>query len=465
MKKWLLILLMLGYSLQGLAQTVLADSLLQVIAQSKADTNRVIALWKLAHAINYSNPEKAQEYCQEAIYLSRRLKYQEGESRSLGILANTLLTIGNYPRALETNLAKLQIEEKRSNHKNMASVLMNIGAVYAYQEDYRPALEYYYKSDSLIRKYNIGSLEYYVALNLGDAYDKLNNNDSSFSYFLQSLHLAEELKDTGLIGSSMTGLAHVFRKKGNVERAGYFYRTAIQYLTQVQDDDVRCEASIGLATLYRQTGMIDSSGFFALDAYALAKKDGFLSRELDAAEFLAVHYKSVKELDSAFAFIDHVKVLNDSVNSKARIRELQVLSSNERFRQLELEESRKAAAKERKIQLQLLFIGMFIPGFFLLTLLLSRIKIHVKVIKVLGILSLLLLFEYLTLLLHPTVAELTHHTPVYEILIFVSIAAILIPAHHRIEHWLIEKLISRRSLYNEKNIILKTSKIKLPKRP
>lgn len=52
-------------------------------------------------------------------------------------------------------------------------------------------------------------------------------------------------------------------------------------------------------------------------------------------------------------------------------------------------------------------------------------------------------FEYLLLLLHPTVAELTNHTPVLEMLIFVSIAAILIPGHHRIEAWLIKKLIHR----------------------
>ena len=57
----------------------------------------------------------------------------------------------------------------------------------------------------------------------------------------------------------------------------------------------------------------------------------------------------------------------------------------------------------------------------------------------------IILFEYLTLLLHPYVAEITHHTPVYEMLIFVTIAAILIPGHHRIEHWLIEKLIQKRA--------------------
>ena len=132
-----------------------------------------------------------------------------------------------------------------------------------------------------------------------------------------------------------------------------------------------------------------------------------------------------------------------------------MISGNERLRQLEIEENRKIAQRERKQQLQYLFIGIFIPGFFLLTLLLSRIRIHARVIKILGILSLLILFEYLTLLLHPTVAELTNHTPVYEMLIFVSIASLLIPAHHRIEQWLIQKLIHRNGSMRLKKLKLK----------
>jgi len=93
----------------------------------------------------------------------------------------------------------------------------------------------------------------------------------------------------------------------------------------------------------------------------------------------------------------------------------------------------------------MLLIAIFIPGFFLFTLFLSRIAVPLKLIRLLGVLSLLFLFEYLTLLLHPTVARLTNHTPVYEILIFVGLAAILIPAHHRLEHWMIHKLIHSRT--------------------
>jgi len=158
-----------------------------------------------------------------------------------------------------------------------------------------------------------------------------------------------------------------------------------------------------------------------------------------------------------------VKNLNDSINSKERIRESQMLSTNEQLRQLEIEENKKIVKKERKQQLQLLFIAIFIPGFFLFTLLLSRIKIHIRVVKTLGILSLLILFEYLTLLLHPYVTELTKHTPVYEMFIFVSIAAILIPGHHRVEAWLIKWLIKNRPLDAGNKIKLKITRIK--KRP
>jgi inner membrane protein involved in colicin E2 resistance len=140
------------------------------------------------------------------------------------------------------------------------------------------------------------------------------------------------------------------------------------------------------------------------------------------------------------------------VNSKNKIRESQILASNEQIRQTEIAEAKRKEEKERKQRLQLLFIGMFIPALFLFTLLVSRIRLHIRAIKLMGILSLLFFFEYLTLLLHPLVASLTNHIPILEILIFVGIAAILIPLHHKAEHWLIHKLLFRHVNPEEKKI-------------
>ncbi|HQS55296.1 MAG TPA: hypothetical protein PLK14_09300, partial [Sediminibacterium sp.] len=64
-------------------------------------------------------------------------------------------------------------------------------------------------------------------------------------------------------------------------------------------------------------------------------------------------------------------------------------------------------------------------------------------------------------LLHPVVADFTHHTPVLELLIFVCIAALLIPTHHRVERWLLEKLTHTHNKTAEPSLKIKQHKITL----
>lgn len=441
------------------AQKSRADSLLALLLNTKQDTSRVWLMCLLADASNMYNPDTSMRLSQQALYLSKEIKYTEGESKSLGTMANAIIKMGNYPRALELYFQKLQLEEKRNNPKNLASVLMNIGIVYTMQEEYNKALEYYYRADTVIRQNNVTDMKYYSCLNLGDVYNRLDKSDSSYRYFSQSLALAKGLNDTDLIAASMTGLGHSYRKMKEYPQSLTAYKEAITGLEAANDDEILCEATLGLADLYLQLDRKDSAAWYARQSLSIARKGGFLTHELEAASFLTRYYKNEKNIDTAFVYVNLVQSLNDSINSKSRIRESQLLSTNEQMRQLEIEENKRIAARERRQQLQLLFIGIFIPGLFLFTLLLSRIRIHTRIIKILGVLSLLISFEYLTLLLHPYVLEFTHHTPVYEILIFVSIAAVLIPGHHRIEHWLIDKLTNKRS--GERGIQLITKRIKI----
>jgi len=439
-KKVSLLLAFLFLSPHLFAQKAKADSIIKLLRNEIEDTTRIKLMRDLASITSIYNPDTALSISYEALSLARKIKDTDGESLSLGALASTFRKIGNYTRALEFSLQKLRLEEKRNTPRNLASVLITIGTVYREQEEYRKALEYYSKADSVILANKFEDLQYYTALNSGDAYNLLNISDSAFLYFNKSLEIAKIRKDGDFIGTSMTGLGHSYLKLDSIEHALLNYKGALVYLQEANDDEILCEAALGLANLYKQIHRFDSAGYYATMSLSIAQKDGFLSKELDAAEFLTDHYKLTKNIDSAFTYINYVKTLNDSVNSKSKIRESQVISSNEHFRQLELEEERKKAAKERYQQLQMLLIAIFIPGLFLITLLLSRVNIHAKLIRLLGILSLLFLFEYLTLLLHPTVANLTHHTPVYEILIFVAMGAVLIPLHHRLEHWLIQNL-------------------------
>jgi tetratricopeptide (TPR) repeat protein len=453
----------------AIAQKHVTDSLSFLLSSAKKDTTKIRLLTELADAYTAFKPDTALALAEQALFLAQKIKYTEGESKSLNFLGNAFNQIGNYPKALEFYILRLQLEEKRNNLQNIANVFCNIGVVYANQEEYAGALNYYFQADSIMKTNPEGDqnfaqeLKYSIALNIGDLYSHRELLDSSFIYFQQSLILAIQQKKNDNIGTSMVGLGEVYLKQKNYDLARGNLKSALPYLEANNSEDLICEASLALANVYQAMNKNDSAKFYANKMLYLAKKDGFLIWYLKASDFLGDYYKKQNKIDSAYQYLQLSWQLHDSISSKDKIRQSQVITSNEQLRQNELAEQKRKAKIERAQQLQLLFIGIFIPAFFLITLLLSRRKIHLRVIRFLGIISLLILFEYLTLLLHPYVLDLTNHTPIYELLIFVAIASILIRAHHRIEHWFIDKLINRRHTLADGIFSVRKVKLKMKK--
>ena len=269
-KKYLFSIVFLLFVRSVFSQKTIADSLRKSLTAESSDTGRVRLMWNLAYAMSKYEPDSALTIVQEGLYLAKKIKDQEGESRSLGILANTFVKIGNYTRALEFNIQKLKLEEKRNNPRNLSSVLMNIGIVYVFQEEYRKALEYYWKADSVMNQFNVKDLRYNIVLNLGDVFDRLDVSDSALIYFNKSLELANKPEDylakkpdDYKIGKSLTGLGHSYRKLGSYPQSLINYQRSIVYLQAADDDETYCEATLGLAKLYRLMEKHDSSGYFA----------------------------------------------------------------------------------------------------------------------------------------------------------------------------------------------------------
>ncbi len=61
----------------------------------------------------------------------------------------------------------------------------------------------------------------------------------------------------------------------------------------------------------------------------------------------------------------------------------------------------------------------------------------------LGILSLLLFFEFITDLIYPYVSDLTNDSALWEMLILVIVAALLEPLNNSMEHWVKERLVHK----------------------
>ncbi|MEO7531618.1 MAG: hypothetical protein ABIS69_09405, partial [Sediminibacterium sp.] len=232
---------------------------------------------------------------------------------------------------------------------------------------------------------------------------------------------------------------NIYFKKGDLTEAFKNYNAGLVYLQSANDLNTYAEGMLGLAKIYERNHRNDSAIVYAKRSFDIASGNQFAVRALEASSFLSQLYKT-KNIDSAFAYQETLIALKDSIYGKEKIRDLQNITTEEQLRQKELIRLKEEEKKDRSIKLQLLMIGIAIPIFFLISVFISRKKVNKKMIEFSGIISILLLFEYITLLLHPFIAEKSHHSPLIEIVIFVAIAAIITPSHHKIEHWLIAKL-------------------------
>jgi tetratricopeptide (TPR) repeat protein len=448
MRKFCCSLLFLVLTGMASAQRPVIDSLKSVLHHSSEDSNRVIALWRLAEQYKYFRPDTTLKLAHEALVLSRRINYIEGESRSLAVMATGQYLLGDYSKALNNYMLKLQLEEQRNSSRNYASALNNIGLTYILLAEYPNALNYLRRADSTVNAAGgkaKAELQNMILVNLGETFYRMKRYDSSNYYFSKALIEGRNNNDSYYRGAALLGLGNVDAAIGDNDAAMGNYRQAYGILQGGLDNDMLCETAIGLANVFKKNSEGDSALRYATLAFRTGKNDGFLGREFDAASFLSRYYKDIGNYDSAFSYLEHAVVLQDSLKGQAKTREAMIISSNEELRQAELAEVKEREKESRLQQLQTLTICIFIPLFFLLTLAASRIRIHRNFIRFMGVVSLLMVFEFLTLLLHPFIEQLTHHNNVLVLLALVVIGAGLIPLHHRLEHLLIEKLTTHRT--------------------
>ena len=146
--------------------------------------------------------------------------------------------------------------------------------------------------------------------------------------------------------------------------------------------------------------------------------------------------------------------LNDSINNSNKLIEVQRAKFEEELRQHDIEVEKNKQLEARKHDIQLAITAIAILSTIILFLLLSRsILISHKVVEYLNVLVLLVVFEFINLLIHPFLEKITHHSPILMLLGLVGIAALIIPLHHRLEHWTTKKLV-------EKNKAIRLTKAK-----
>jgi tetratricopeptide (TPR) repeat protein len=414
-------------------------SLKSQLANHINDTTSVELLRKLGILIQPLRPDSALIYMQQGLNLARKIDYKKGEADCMNSLGVILWKNGKYDSALSYSLSSLKLREEIKDRLGVLKSLNDIGIIYSDLMDYVKALSYYFKAKTIAESLHDKKRLSIVFSNIGNCYIKLKKKDSALNYEMQAYEIQQAINDQGTLPNTLSILGDIHYKMGQIALALDYYRLSVLYAAKDNDQNELADTYNSIAKLYKKSGMTDSSIFYATRALNAAKAALYPEGIYHAGELLTQIYQG-KNDHLELLYLKMTVAAKDSMFNAERIKQVQTLSFNEAARQEEIVEEKHREAEDRIVNLQLIGIAIFIPFFFLALLLLSKSRMHRKVIEFMSVLSLLLVFEFVTLFIHPFVQRITNHRPVFELLILVGFAAVIIPFHHRLTHWLREKL-------------------------
>jgi tetratricopeptide (TPR) repeat protein len=425
------------------AQLSPVDSLKLLLKTERQDTARVLLLNKLSYQYYNNSTDTALIFAQDALALAREIGFTKGEAISLMRLGGALSATGNFSKALELHLEALKKAEAIKNETIAVIVMTNIGSNYSGMGNYREGINYMLKALDLSRQMDNKTTVLYNLANLGDSYEKLDILDSARLYTMQAFDLSiQPPQYEESTATTLNNLGNIYSKMGQDAVAMNNYTLSIPLFLKQEIWDGLAEAYLGMARLFRRAEAADSSFYYAKLSLDYAKKGGFVTKVMDASNFLTEYYVSVHNVDSAFAYQRATIAAKDTLFSQEKQRTIQSLTFDETMRQQNLALDRAAQEKQRRDNIQFGLIAIAILGFAIVFLLLSRtVVVNDKWIRFLGMIGLLLVFEFMNLFMHPYINKVTLHTPLFTLLVMVLIASFLIPLHHRLEIWIKEKLV------------------------
>jgi tetratricopeptide (TPR) repeat protein len=412
------------------------DSLLSLTASSFRDSNSINKLLDASQSVMYDNVLKATQLSIKALDYSQKIEYANGKVYALSLLGEALTLRGDYSKGIETALSAVHEAGKTTDRWYLSLAYTKLGAAYQNFGDHREAIRYFRKERGIL-----GTDEVILGL-LGFSFTKMNMLDSALEYSQRAYQLdIQSGPDHWALPYLSLGEIHSKMKRYSM--ALEYYRTVLS-LKVFKLDTI--DAQIGIATVFNKLNQRDSALSYAYQAINKAKSNSYSYSDELASSYALVKdiYKEDNKLDSAFVYQELLIAVKDSTLASEKLNEIQNMKFNQQIKELEFEQSNREIIRNRKNNLQLGAIGIGLLSFIVLFFTLSTsIVVKERFVSFFGIVALLLVFEFVNLFVHPFIGDFTDHSPILMFLIMVCIAALLVPAHHRLEEWITHQLVEK----------------------
>jgi tetratricopeptide (TPR) repeat protein len=443
MKKTLTLFCFVASMQTVFAQGANVDSILQKVAVEK-DGNKKFDLFVSMVGTEINNdPKWCIETGLKILTQAQRENDNIGQTMAYSFLGQGYRLLGNPIKALDYHHKAIATAEKTNNFSLLASAENQTGHIYRDREEYDKAKSIYLSSTAHADKGHNEKMKAWAPSNLGAVYLATNSLDSSLMYSQKAYEIFTRLKIVSNNPYVFVNLGGVHSKLGNTPLAMGYFNMALNRSEGANNIRYRNLTCTALAEHFQRNNQTDSCAFYARKAIETVNNTAFFYLSSKPAKLLTEIYEKTN-CDSTLKYAKVLKTANDSLTSSKTNQQILLMTFEEDLRQQEVAAEKLKEEEQRKQNIQYALLALGIITFIITFLLLSRKHItNTKLIQFLGVVALLLVFEFLNLLLHPFLERITHHSPVLMLLALVCIAALLVPLHHKLEKWATHKLVEK----------------------
>jgi len=449
MKKFLLTAGLISFVFNCDAQNKYADSLRTALSKTAKPIERFGLLTKLGED-NFSsgNGNVDSSACIQMHQIAQQLHNDS-------LLAISYNWIGDYflfnkadnTIALEYLFKGIPLAEKVKSKRTISSLYLDIALAYFNLNNPQTAVKYIRSAgdnlpdsssrmhDYMARQYQSAIANYYI----------LQHQPDSALHFINELNETNLRLKSSVFESRALGLtAAAYDQLGDEKLAEIYYGKANTLADATRFNNTKLFVKKKYTLFLLHNDKTAEAGEQARELLELGRQTSNNNMQLAGAGFLRQVYEKQNLTDSAFYYSEMESSLKDSIFSQNNINKIQALAFNEQLRIIDQAAKNKAETEERKQNIEYALMALGIVLFILLFLLFSRrIITNTNVIEFLGIMILLIVFEFLNLLLTPFLEKLTNNTPLLMLIALVCLASLLIPTHYRLEQWMTKKLVEK----------------------
>ena len=237
----------------------LVDSLNDIVAVTKDDTNKVKLLYKIGDQYRHSILDSAIYYYNAALGIAENIEENKFIAQCLIAVGVNLNSNGSSDKAMEFLERALNLSEEIGDKEKMSTCLLNMGTVNIDLGIYDKAIEFYLKALETAKEINFKKGISRSYNSLGIAYYDQGSYDESIEYFLKALKIHEELGDKQNMTACYNNIGLIHQEQGSYDKAIEYLQKALAIHEERSDKRGMSICYFNIGNIFNKQGSYDKA--------------------------------------------------------------------------------------------------------------------------------------------------------------------------------------------------------------